>query len=291
MPPALIPSDWPNRSASVQIACKPHLWHVQDIGPKSDPVLLLIHGAGGSTHSFRHLIPLLATDYRLIVIDLPGQGFTRLGARSRCGVDGMASDIAALCTAQDWPIAAIIGHSAGAAIALRLAEMTPVQAVIGINAALGKFEGASGWIFPLMARLLAITPMVAQIFSKVAATPKQVRNLLASTGSKIDPVGEAQYLHLMRMPTHVGATLAMMSQWNLDALVNRLPRQTTPTLLITAANDLAVPPSVSQKAAQRMPQARAVYVPGYGHLIHEEAAEQVSPLVRGFLAEWVKAQV
>jgi pimeloyl-ACP methyl ester carboxylesterase len=40
-----------------------------------------------------------------------------------------------------------------------------------------------------------------------------------------------------------------------------------------------------------MPHARAVYVPGYGHLIHEEAAEQVSPLVRGFLAEWVKAQV
>lgn len=278
-----LPADWPFRSASRHVACKPHLWHVQDLG--SGPTLLLLHGAGGATHSFRHLLPLLTPTHRVIAIDLPGQGFTVLGAKSRCGIDAMAQDIAALCAQEGWQISAIAGHSAGAAIALRLAELMPVPAVIGINAALGKFEGVSGWVFPMMARLLAVTPLVAQVFSRFAATPATVRQLLGSTGSRIDPEGEAQYLHLIRMTSHVSATLAMMAQWTLDGLLSRLPRQTTRCLLISASGDLAVPAAVSERAAKAIPGAVWIDLPGFGHLVHEEAAPRVAPLILGFLSE------
>lgn len=250
--------------------------------------MLLLHGAGGATHSFRHLAPLLL-GYRVIMIDLPGQGFTRMGAK-RCGVDAMAADIATLCNAQNWQIHAIIGHSAGAAIALRMAETMPLAGVIGINAALGKFEGASGWIFPIMARLLAMTPFVAQLFSKIAATPRQVHSLLTSTGSRIDAAGEAQYLHLMQMPSHVGATLAMMAQWNLDGLINRLPQQTTPCLLITGDKDLAVPPKISEQATERMQRGKWISLPGFGHLVQEEAAEAVAAPILAFLNTLPAAQ-
>ncbi len=280
MKPLALPKDWPYRQHSRFIQSKPHLWHVQDMG--SGPTLLLIHGAGGATHSFRNLIPLLP-GYRLIAIDVSGQGFTVLGARHRCGLDAVAEDIAALIAQEQWHPAAIIGHSAGAAIALRLAELTPTQAIIGINAALGSFEGAQGWIFPVMAKLLALTPFVPQLFSKLAGTQAQTRRLLASTGSKIEPAGEAQYQHLLQMPLHVEATLAMMSQWNLEGLMRRLPQQTTPTLLITASNDRAVPAYISQRAATEMPQAEWVDIPGFGHLVHEEAAETVAPLILAFL--------
>jgi magnesium chelatase accessory protein len=246
-------------------------------------MLLMIHGAGGATHSFRHLIPLLSADYRVVAIDVPGQGFTVPGLRRRFGLDEMAADIAALCTQEHWQPFAIIGHSAGAAIALRLAEIMPVRAVIGINAALEAFDGLSGWLFPAMARLLAATPMVAQVFSRMFGTPSQVRNLLTSTGSRIEPAGEAQYLHLLRMPAHVSGTLTMMAQWNLDGLLQRLGRQTVPCLLITASKDRAVPPSVSQRAAAQMPNASLVDIPGYGHLVHEEAAEPTAQLIREFL--------
>ena len=283
----MIPGDWPYRAASRHIACKPHLWHVQDTG--AGPTLLLLHGAGGATHSFRHLIPLLVTQYRVIAIDLPGQGFTVMGARQRCGLDAIAADIAALVAQEGWQPEAIIGHSAGAAIALRLAEIMPTKAVIGINAALGNFDGMAAWIFPAMARLLALTPLVAQVFSKFAGTPSQVHQLLTSTGSNIDPAGEAQYLRLLRMPSHVGATLSMMAQWNLDALLRRLDRLAGPCLLITASKDLAVPASVSQKAAAQMPNARWVDIPGYGHLVHEEAAAPTATLIRDFLTLCEKA--
>lgn len=282
MRPPDIPPDWPFSHASRHIACAPHLWHVQDLG--TGPTLLLIHGAGGATHSFRHLIPHLLADHRVIAIDLPGQGFSVLGARHRCGVDAMAEDLARLVAQQGWEPAALVGHSAGAAIALRLAEIRPVRAVIGINAALGKFEGLAGWLFPAMARLLALTPFAAQIFSRMAGTPSKVRQLITSTGSQIDAAGLAQYLHLVRMPSHVSATLAMMAQWNLDAMTDRLGRQNTPCLFITASGDRAVPASVSQKVALAMPNARWVNLPGYGHLVHEEAADTVARILRDFLA-------
>ncbi|MFZ9198422.1 MAG: alpha/beta fold hydrolase BchO [Paracoccaceae bacterium] len=276
-----IPLDWPNRAASRHVFCAPHLWHVQELG--TGPTLLLIHGAGGASHSWRGLIPLLRDHYHLVALDLPRQGFTRLGARHRCGLDAMAQDLAALMKQEGWAPMAYIGHSAGAAIALRLAELAPPRAVIGINAALGQFQGVAGWLFPIMAKLLAAAPMVAQIFSRLAGNPTKVASLLASTGSKIDDLGQALYLRLLRMPTHVDATLAMMAQWTLDGLMARLGQQTAPCLLLTASQDRAVPAATSQAAAARMPNARWHDIAGYGHLVQEEAPETVAPLILDFL--------
>ncbi|MEI6798960.1 MAG: alpha/beta fold hydrolase BchO [Pseudomonadota bacterium] len=278
----ILPADWPYRAASRHIACKPHLWHVQDVG--TGPLVLLLHGAGGATHSFRHLMPLLAPHYRIVALDLPGQGFTVLGARGRCGLDPVAEDIAALIRQQGWQPFAIIGHSAGGAIAQRLAELLPLKAVVGINSALGPFEGVEGWLFPVMAKALALTPFVPRLFSKLAGTPAQVRQLIATTGSTLDAQGQALYLHLMQKPAHVSATLAMMSQWTLTPFLRRLKDQKVPSLLLTATNDRAVPPAVSARAAQVMPNATWHDITGYGHLVHEEAAELVAAPILAFLS-------
>ena len=131
-----------------------------------------------------------------------------------------------------------------------------------------------------MAKLLALTPKVPQVFSKLPGTPAQVHQRLTSTGSPSDAAGEAQYRTLVRMPSHIAATLAKMARWNLDSLMRRLPQQTAPCLLITASNDRAVPNIVSQRAAADMPCARWTDIPGDGHLPHEAAAEKVAPLIR-----------
>jgi magnesium chelatase accessory protein len=286
MSPLTLPQDWPHRAWSRRIACAPHLWHVQEAG--EGPSLLLLHGAGGATHSWRHLMPLLvAAGYHVIAPDLPGQGFTRLGARSRCGLDPMAEDLKALCTDQGWQIKAIIGHSAGAALALRMAEtMQPApRAVVGINAALGDFDGVAGWIYPAAAKLLAATPFVAGIFSRFSGTRDRVNTLLSSTGSEIEPEGQAQYLRLVQTVAHVDATLAMMAQWQLAGLLARLPQNETRCLLVASAKDRAVPPSISAAAARKMPKADYVEMPRYGHLVQEEDAAAVWEVIAPFLAQ------
>jgi len=78
---------------------------------------MLIHGAGGSGHSWRDLILPLAETRDVVAIDLPGQGLTRAGTWRRSGLEPMTEDIAALCAAQGWRPDMILGHSAGAALA------------------------------------------------------------------------------------------------------------------------------------------------------------------------------
>jgi len=282
MPPDRMPQDWPFRAQTRRVASRPHDWCVIDAG--TGPTLLLLHGAGGAGHSFRNLIPLLTPRYRVIVPDLPGQGFTRSGARGRYGIDAMAEDMASLCQTLDITPHAIIGHSAGAALALRLADMLHPRAIIGINAALGSFDGAAGVMFPLLARVLAVTPFIPHVVARLWGKPATVSRLLSTTGSPLDATGLAQYLTLVRDPAHVDGTLGMMAQWKLEDLMARLPTISTPTLLIASAGDLAVPARVSRDAARLMPAARYAEIPDHGHLVHEEAAAAVAELVLPFLA-------
>ena len=248
------------------------------------PLLLLIHGAGGATQSWRGLFPLLARDHRVVAVDLPGQGFTRIGGRQRLGLEPMAEDLAALLEKEGWHPHAIIGHSAGAAIALRMAMRDPPPGgVIGINAALGKFRGVAGWLFPLMARILAFKPLSAGLFAS-SATAATVQRLIDGTGSTLDPAGAALYLRLARDRGHVDATLSMMAQWDLDPLLDALPEIDVPVLLITGAQDKAVPPETSVEAARTLPCADVINLPGLGHLAHEEAAETVETEIRGWLS-------
>lgn len=280
--PPDLPADWPLRRHSEAVDCPPHRWHVQRLG--AGPTLLLLHGAGGATHSFRALAPALAPDFRLVIPDLPGHGYTRPGNRARLGLDAMAEDLARLMARLGETPAAIVGHSAGAAIALRMAETMPLRGVIGINAALGHFEGLAGLVFPAMARALALMPFVPTAFARLAGTPRQVASLITSTGSRIDAAGEDMYRRLVARPDHVEGALGMMSQWRLDGLLARLPALATPTLLIVADDDRTVAPAVSARAAERMPRARLLRLPAGGHLVHESHAAEVDRAIRSFLA-------
>ncbi|MCR9124838.1 MAG: alpha/beta fold hydrolase [Rhodobacteraceae bacterium] len=277
------PHDWPLAAISRKIYCRPHRWHVQETG--TGPTVICLHGAGGSTHSFRALIPLLARDHHVIALDLPGQGFTQLGARHRCGLEPTAADIAALCARQGWRPALVIGHSAGAAVALRLAGLfDPVPRVVGINPALARFDGLAGALFPALARLLAVTPFTAALFSRTTATPARIRSLIDSTGSDIGPEGQALYRRLVADAGHVDGTLLMMAQWNLDSLLADLPDLEVSALFLVGERDATVAPAVAMAAAARMRDARVETLPKLGHLAHEEAPDICADRIRAFMA-------
>ena len=280
---ARIPEDWPRRIESRLIRCTPHEWHDQSFG--AGPDVLLLHGAGASSHSFHRLADHLP-GYRLRVPDLPGQGLTRAGGVMRLGLDAMADDLTTLCQSQGWRPQAIIGHSAGAAVALRMAEVMPgpPAAVIGINAALGPFGGFEGWLFPKLARAMSASPFVAALVTRFSSTGRQVERLLAQTGSPLDPEGVENYRRLVARPSHIEGTLGMMAQWQLEPLLERLPQNNVACLLIASDRDRAVPASISRDAAARMPNAEVALVTGFGHLLHEEAPALVADRMLPFLS-------
>ncbi|MFK7765183.1 MAG: alpha/beta fold hydrolase BchO [Roseobacter sp.] len=280
------PIDWPHQDSSRQIHCRPHRWHVQEIG--DGPTILMLHGAGGSTHSFRDVMSILARQHRIIALDLPGQGYTQLGARHRSGLDATTEDLANLCAQESWHPAAIVGHSAGGALALRMSQrlLSPqgqTPKVIGINPALDNFKGLAGVLFPMLAKMLAAVPFTAQIFASSASNPGRVESIIANTGSTLDPEGLALYRRLIVDRNHADATLLMMAQWNLESLKRDLPQIAAQTLFIVGGKDTTVPTSVSDMAAKQMPNAKVLHLPHLGHLAHEEASQQIATLILQFL--------
>ena len=49
-------------------------YHYLEAGSKSGPLLICLHGLGGSTDTFTSLVPRLPDSYRIILIDVPGFG-------------------------------------------------------------------------------------------------------------------------------------------------------------------------------------------------------------------------
>jgi len=265
------------REFSQHVLCRPHRWHCQRAG--SGPSVLLIHGAGGATQSWRNLFPILAESFDVLAVDLPGQGFTKSGAQSRHGLNPTAKDLLSLLQALDVTPTALIGHSAGVPIAMRMVQLgCPADRVFGINAALSNFDGIAGWLFPFMAKALSLTPFAANVFAATTSR-SSVHQLLKGTGSNIGQTGEDLYLRLAKDPDHVDGTLSMMAQWSLDELLGGIGSFATDVHLLTGKNDKAVPPRVSSEIQGVLPNGSLNELPGLGHLAHEEDADAI--------ADWV----
>ncbi len=269
-------ADWPNRDASRFEETGAVRWHYQRLG--RGPVMLLLHGAGAATHSWRGLLPVLAQDFDVVATDLPGHGFTRVASRSQCSLPAMARSIGDLMARLEATPKIIVGHSAGAAIALQCVTtgLISPSTVIGLNAALTPFRGIAGVLFPPLARILALNPVVPWMFSKFAGGDAQTRRLLDSTGSTLDAKGYALYGRLFRKPRHVDGALAMMALWDLDPLLQALPDVDVPVHLIVGSGDTTIPPGEARALSAQHDHITVHEMPVLGHLMHEEDPDEIA---------------
>lgn len=281
---------WPHRERSRFVQAAGLSFHVQVFpGPANDaPVAVLLHGTGASTHSWRDLVPLLARHCIVVVPDLPGHAFTGMPAQgagsAQLGLPGMARSVAALLTALQMKPALLVGHSAGAAVAARMAldHLAAPDRIVGINAALLPLGGLAGQWFSPAAKLMAAVPLVPQLFAWRARSPAVLDRLLGSTGSRLNAEGRALYQRLVSDPDHVAGALAMMANWDLPQLARDLPRLATRLDLIVGDRDQTVPPADSNRVMESLghtARGNLHALPGLGHLAHEEAPEQVATLL------------
>ncbi|MBR0654489.1 alpha/beta fold hydrolase BchO [Plastoroseomonas arctica] len=273
--------DWPNRAHSSFPFAANMRWHVQRMG--RGPVALLLHGTGAATHSWRGLLPILAKDFDSIAPDLPGHGFTATPAADGLSLPGMARRIAALLDALQARPSLIIGHSAGAAIAMRMAldGLARPDGIIAINGAMLPLAGIAGSVFSPLAKLLAGLPLVPWLVALRAEDRAVVERLLRGTGSSIDRAGVEFYTRLFSRRGHVAATLGMMAAWDLGRLERDLPSLELPLAVIIGANDRTVPAAEQRRVVARLRHAECITLPGLGHLAHEEAPDAVASAVSG----------
>lgn len=272
--------DWPNREASRFLEAGGLRWHVQVMG--EGPALVLLHGTGAATHSWRDVAPLLARTFTLIAPDLPGHGFTATPSEpTGFALANVARSVAALVRALDVTPHALVGHSAGAAIAVRMVldGVASPAGVVGLNAALLPFPGPIGPWAPFLARALFYNPFSLGLFAHRAARPGAVAELLRGTGSRLDPRGLQFYERLFRCKGHLAATVALMAHWDLIGLKRSLPSLRAPLALLVGDKDRAVPPNAAHEVRHLVKQARIVSLPGLGHLAHEEDPAGTAALI------------
>lgn len=284
-------ADWPNRDFSSFVEAAGIRWHVQRIGEGAP--LLLVHGTGAATHSWRGLLPLLAKHFSVVALDLPGHGFTQSPPGHRLSLPGMSTDVGALLRKLEVRPEIAVGHSAGAAILARmcLAGRIAPRLLVALNGAFMPFGGVAAHLFSPLAKMLVLNPLVPRVFAWQASHAGAVERLIANTGSRIDEEGVALYRKLVRNPVHVAAALRMMANWKLEPLLHDLPRLSPALVLMTAANDRSISPIVAQQVREILPNAMIERLPALGHLAHEEQPQLVAHLIEKYARMTAAEQV
>lgn len=273
-----LPSDWPHRAASEIVRAGGIDWHLQRLG--SGPVLLLIHGTAASTHSFRDLAEALSGEFEIVMADLPGHGFT--GAMDAPSLPRVAQALGALLQRIGAEPVAAAGHSAGAAVAVRMTldgNIAP-QSLIGLAPALQPYGGSDEGLASKVMKWALLNPLAARLFA-MRANSDRVGKLIAKTGSHLDEQGVDYYTRLLKRPEHVEGALRLMAHWKLQPLLDDLGNLKTPLHLLAGEDDRAVPPRSVEVAARRVRDCKLVRLAGLGHLAHEEDPGAAAQLVRG----------
>lgn len=273
-------STWPHAQHSQFIQAGGIQWHVQIMG--QGPVLLLLHGTGSGSFSWRGLMPLLSAHFQIIAPDLPGHAFTSRGPEGSLSMQGMSEGLRALLLQLNVTPSIIGGHSAGAAIAanmlLQQRALSQTQ-LIGFNPAWLPLPGLPSLIFRPAAKLAAINPVSAWATAKLASKPAMIEKSIVQTGSHLDAEGLALYQSVFSHSGHVHSVLNMMAAWQLDTLSKSLPQLQNKVSILVGMQDQTVPPSMAHAACKLMPQARVFEQQGLGHLAHEEDPAGTAQLI------------
>lgn len=96
-----------------------------------DHLCLLIHGFGEASYVWDQFAPVAAQHYRVLAIDLRGHGESAWDPSGLYDVQTYARDVSYLILSQRWRGIALIGHSLGGEIAMRVSYEHPDR-VLGL---------------------------------------------------------------------------------------------------------------------------------------------------------------
>lgn len=243
--------------------------HIESEG-ESEPIVLL-HGFGGSTYSWRHILPQLAERrYRAVAIDLNGFGFTQRPKRPQAySIMGQQDLVLGVIAALEIEQVHLVGHSYGAGIALRIAADYPnrVKSVTLVDG------GASGRTGPAIPE--AIKPLVLCWVKYFALTEDNIRDLLEGAVHRkeviTDEVVQA-YLQRLRIEGLDDSFYGLASQSPTQPSID-LSKLDIPVQILWGVHDPVIPIRAGVELASQIPGAHLIRFEESGHLPMEEQPE------------------
>jgi pimeloyl-ACP methyl ester carboxylesterase len=243
--------------------------------------LMLVHGLGGSAANWLALAPLLLPGRRVIVPELPGHG----GSDPLPAAASLSAYADALATLLDGPTA-VVGHSLGGAVVLRLAIRRPelVSALVLAGAA-GISSGTRRARYGLtITGLLKPGRKIAPYRSRVARSAA-LKTLVFGRWGAADPpalppeMAEAFLSGPARHTDTVSAAKALVR----DDPRPDLDRVRCPVLLLWGARDNQLSVADAFEYARRL-RAPLRVIADCGHLLIGERPDACADAIGGFLA-------
>jgi pimeloyl-ACP methyl ester carboxylesterase len=247
--------------------------------------LVLVHGLGGAASNWLALAPLLLPGRRLLVPELPGHGGSEPLPAAR-NLNTYADSLAALIEREGFPPAAVVGHSLGGAIALRLAIRRPdAVSRLVLAAAAGISSGTRSARYALtITGILKPGRRIAPHRRLVARSPV-LKSLIFGRWGAADPqalpaeVVEAFLSGPARHTDTVSAAKALMQ----DDPRADLDRVQCPSLVLWGARDNQLPIGDAFDYARRL-RGRLRVIADCGHLLIGERPDACADAIESFLA-------
>lgn len=242
--------------------------------------VVLVAGGGQWLYSYRHTISALAREHTVYAVDLPGQGYTTVKGEFAYDIPAMASALGAFLDATGLPTISLVGHSWGGAWSLYYAEHNPARVdrlVLLDSPGLDKPLASQTALFSL--------PVVGELAVKLmgrADFEKSLRTAFARQ-DRVTPEVVDETWHWMSHPDKREAFVRLVRTQDYKATDAGLTRLRARTLVVWGQADQWLPASYAEEYGRRIPGATVKVVPGAGHNVHEDAPEQVNPLLTAFL--------
>jgi pimeloyl-ACP methyl ester carboxylesterase len=259
--------------------------HFRDEGLKSDSVpLLLLHGMSSSLHTWDSVVLQLATQKRVISLDLPGFGLTGPSPENTYNFDYYNKFIDSFSRRLQIKRFTLVGNSMGGAIAWNYALHNPVAVsrLILIDALGYPSRGESG----SLGFTIASTPVLNNLL--LFATPKAlVRKSLETIYYNQDRVTDEQVERFHDMAIREGNREAALKifrgSFKTSKPKGQIDQIRTPTLILWGEKDNLISVENARQFNQDIRGSLLEIYPNVGHVPMEEVPGSVSRSILTFV--------
>jgi pimeloyl-ACP methyl ester carboxylesterase len=260
------------------------------------PPLLLIHGLAGQMLNFTHsLLVRLAGDFRVVMIDRPGSGYSVRPNDTLAPLAAQARLISRFCQALALERPVVVGHSLGGAIALALALEHPEQ--VSALALIAPVTHPPQSIPPPFDGLAVGSALLRRLIAWTLATPLAIANRERALATLFGPqpvpgdfATRGGGLLNLRPCAFIGASTDLIAaEQDLAGMPARYSSLTMPIGILYGTQDRILDPDLhAQGFVAKVPNAELELIEGGGHMILISSAEQVATFI-GRLARRVAA--